>query len=365
MLLLNIGAIVWLLLCLAAAYTHPTTIRYISMFSLGAPLAILANMLFVLYWLVFSSRKLRAVLSTVALIVCYKLVVMIWGFSYFEKNDLYNATGRLKVMHWNCHGMGIFEKANVSSYEKKMMDYIHSVDADIVCLPEFNVPKYQIMTPAANAIMRKNGFVDYRFQADNTLGRNTFLGTAVFSRYPMFNFRANKLTDYIYLLQADVRINTGDTLRMFFAHLNTFGLSDQDKDYIEKLTKNQTGVTAGVNRARSYLWKFNYAFVRRAKEVAIANDIILQSPYPVIITGDLNDLPASYTYTQLKGELSDAFVEKGTGLGRTYNRLSPTLRIDFIFFDPTLLKCIGYRSDYTALSDHNPVIANFEILSRQ
>ena len=81
----------------------------------------------------------------------------------------------------------------------------------------------------------------------------------------------------------------------------------------------------------------------------------------MILCGDFNDLPGSYTYNTMKRGLKDAFAEKGRGLGRTYNLFSPTLRIDYIFYDPKMLDIIGFRSPKTRLSDHNPVIANFEI----
>ncbi len=66
----------------------------------------------------------------------------------------------------------------------------------------------------------------------------------------------------------------------------------------------------------------------------------------------------------MRGELKDAFLEKGRGLGRTYNQIIPTLRIDHMFYDPTVLKPIGFNCEFTSLSDHNPVIVNFEIIPK-
>jgi endonuclease/exonuclease/phosphatase (EEP) superfamily protein YafD len=89
--------------------------------------------------------------------------------------------------------------------------------------------------------------------------------------------------------------------------------------------------------------------------------VIDESPYPVLICADFNDVPGSYTYTKVKKNLKDAFAEKGFGLGRTYNLIFPTLRIDYIFYDPEILELSGYQSIRTTeLSDHNPIIANFK-----
>lgn len=358
-LLLNLGAIVWLGLCVAAAYVHPASVRYISIFSLSTPFAILANILFVLAWLILSTRKVRALLSVIALAASYKVVGAIFAMNYFKENDFSRAPNTIKVMHWNAHGMGLFDEPNSKEQKNKIIDYLASVDADIISLPEFAVRKAAINTPTAQKIMEQGGYKDYRFQADNTLGKNIFLGTAIFSRYEIHGFKAHKLSDYIYMLQADIVPPGSDTIRFFSLHLNTFGLSDNDKDYIEEVTSNSE--KADLVRSRSYLWKFNYAFLRRARETKVARKAIEASPYPVIVCGDMNDLPASYTYTRMSEGLKDAFLQRGSGLGRTYSRLSPTLRIDYIFYTPMAMRCIGYKAPYTPLSDHNPVIANFQI----
>ena len=363
-LLLNVGAIVWLFLCLAAAYTHPSVIRYLSIFSFSTPIAILVNLIFCISWLLFSTRKIRSVLSAIALITCYKLIAMVIGMNYFKPNDMTEGDNRIQVMHWNAHGMGIFEKPYGTGHEKKMVSYLQSQNADILCLPEFPVNKNEILTRTAQTIMHNNGFEDYRFQADNTLGKTIFLGTAVFSKYPIMNFKANKLSNYIYMIQSDVSPNAGDTVRMFFVHLSTFGLSDNDKDYIEDVSSPDKDMDVNLQRSRFFLWKFNYAFLRHAREMDLVLKLIDESPYPVIVCGDFNDLPASYTYTQITEQLNDAFQDRGTGLGRTYNRLSPTMRIDYIFYDRKGFNCVGYESPATELSDHNPVIANFEILNK-
>lgn len=163
-------------------------------------------------------------------------------------------------------------------------------------------------------------------------------------------------------MQGDVSLPHNDTLRFFFVHLNTFGLSDYDKAYLEEIGKKDSDLKKDLKRTSTYIGKFNFAFARRAREADAAREIINKSPYPVVVCGDLNDLPGSYTYTTIKGELKDAFLEKGFGIGRTYNQLAPTLRIDHMLYDGDYLNCLGYKSPYTSLSDHNPVIANFEII---
>lgn len=363
--LLNLGAILWQALCVLATKADPTQVKYIPLFSLSTPYAIVANFAFVLAWVFFSYRKIRALLSIAALTFCYKLILTVFAFNFDKENTLDPTTNGLKVMTWNVHGMGLFDPPYDKTVGDKIISHIGKYDADIICLPEFNTPKSTILTEDAKTIIKNSGYKDYRFQADNTLGTDIFLGTAVFSKYPLHEYKSNKLGPYIYLLQGDVELTKGDTVRFFFVHLNTFGLSDRDKEYLDQLGSQETDLMTELRRSRSFMWKFNYAFARRAKEVNNAVQIISESPYPVVVCGDFNDLPASYTYTRFSENLNDAFLERGTGFGRTYNRILPTLRIDYIFYDPKVLKCIGCKARYTSLSDHNPVIANFEILKAQ
>jgi len=361
-LILNIGTIVWLGICAFVPYTSPTEVRNIALFGLTIPFAILANLFFVVFWL-FTRKKLRFLLSLLALGICYKLVFTVFAFN-FGKNDMARLPGRVKIMSWNAHGMGIFKKPHDKAFDKRILDFLAEENADIMSLPEYSCPKTDMMKPYARQIIKAGNYKDFRFRYDNTLGTTIFLGTAVFCKYPFRNYVAYKLSAITYLLQGDVELPDGRMLRMFFLHLSSFGLSDQDKAYIEEVKKNNSSLQTDKAKSRTFIWKFNHAYAMRAAEADKAAGIIAQSPYPVVICGDFNDLPASYTYTTIRGNLKDAFLEKGKGLGRTYNEISPTLRIDHMFYDPSILKPVGFECNYTPLSDHNPLIVNFEILPK-
>src|SRR5690606_28451465 len=156
-------------------------------------------------------------------------------------------------------------------------------------------------------IMREGGYKVYKFNMDNGFGPHIWIGTAIFSRYPIVRYKAHQLSPYIYLVENDVDIN-GTIVRVGVVHLQSFGLSDEDKAVIEEVKQEQD--RESLRKSRSFIWKFNEAYVRRAEESDKAKAIIEQSPYPVIVCGDFNDLPYSYTYTTIKGPLKDAFAEK-------------------------------------------------------
>jgi len=82
-----------------------------------------------------------------------------------------------------------------------------------------------------------------------------------------------------------------------------------------------------------------------------------KSPYPVIICGDFNDVPNSYAYNTIGKGLKNTFEQKGTGIGRTFYGISPTLRIDDIFVDKrfTVEQFLRIKKN---LSDHFPIITD-------
>jgi hypothetical protein len=77
------------------------------------------------------------------------------------------------------------------------------------------------------------------------------------------------------------------------------------------------------------------------------------SPKPSIICGDFNDVPYSYVYNTMLGDMIDGFKECGSGWMYTF-RGRKAVRIDYIFHDKSLKGLSYYKSDITN-SDHLPV----------
>jgi endonuclease/exonuclease/phosphatase family metal-dependent hydrolase len=103
-------------------------------------------------------------------------------------------------------------------------------------------------------------------------------------------------------------------------------------------------------------FRFRDALKKRAKQVEIVTNHILNSPYPVIVCGDFNDSPISYNYRQMRRNLNDAFIEAGAGVGHTYKGFFPSFRIDYILYNQEF-KATSYSSPRIVFSDHYPVVA--------
>jgi endonuclease/exonuclease/phosphatase family metal-dependent hydrolase len=109
--------------------------------------------------------------------------------------------------------------------------------------------------------------------------------------------------------------------------------------------------------SKSLAKKLKYAFSRRGYQADTVRRNLDASPYPLIVCGDFNDVPNSYAYFRIKGNRQDAFIAKNFGIGRTYVRISPTLRIDYILSSENF-KVLQSRKIVNPYSDHYPVIAD-------
>lgn len=359
--LLNVAAAVWLMACFVASVVSAVEARYLALFSLTTPFAIVVNAAFLLFWLL-SSHKARALLPVVALVAAYPVVVPAFGWNFFGKNDLAAGKGRMKVLSWNVHGLGIYDLPVDTMVPWRMLDYVKKESPDVACLVEFYTDYYDAFTPHGRIFLREAGFKEYRFIWDNSLGTKIYVGIALYSKYKVRAVREVELASNIKALQADVVLPDGGPMRLLFIHLQSFMLADADKAYLRELKERRGDVGGKVEKSRTFVGRFARAFYLRSLQAEIVAKLVKDSPYPVLVCGDLNDVPGSYAYTAVRGKLKDAFVSKGHGFGRTYNQILPTLRIDDIFYDAARLRCLGFKTEYSPMSDHNPVTATFNIL---
>jgi endonuclease/exonuclease/phosphatase (EEP) superfamily protein YafD len=190
-------------------------------------------------------------------------------------------------------------------------------------------------------------------------GEHILIGHAVFSKYPLQNdIRYPLDSSYYNLLSMDVIVDSARIFNLNVTHLASVRFAENDINYIESLKEKGTQVEIN-QKSKSIIYRLRNAFSMRARQANLIDSIKDETDYPIIICGDFNDVPGSYVYQKVKGDLQDPFVTKGFGFGRTYRNIMPTLRIDYILFDGEHLQPKTYRSPNVNLSDHRPVIVDF------
>ena len=103
-----------------------------------------------------------------------------------------------------------------------------------------------------------------------------------------------------------------------------------------------------VLKMKSNYWK-------RAEQADTIHAEIKCSPYPVLVCGDFNDTPASYTYHRVRKDLVDGFHDCGSGYQYTFRQLYKLWRIDYVFYSNEF-SGLTYISPELFFSDHNMVI---------
>ncbi len=243
---------------------------------------------------------------------------------------------------------------------KEMLQMITNYNPDVLCLQE-----YSIFIGSDKLVNVKNELdsIGYKYilQSNDLNSTNRWLtinrGVAICSKTPLtdsgkitFQYDNHKES----MLYADVLLE-GKKVRIATAHLFSYGLFP-GSDY---------GYEGGERRVMRKLYSYKKSVQQRMRETEIEHQyqakIISRTldtiSNPVIYCGDMNTVPTSYTYRILRGERQDAFLRKGNGIGNTFYKVAPTLRIDVCFADKAL-DVLQSEVAKRKLSDHYAVITD-------
>ena len=163
------------------------------------------------------------------------------------------------------------------------------------------------------------------------------------------------------LIQETIINKGGKNIRVYNIHLHSNKLSPQDIAFDKNDEVLETAKTA-LKNSKSVFRKLLQAYKQRGSEADLSAFVIEENlAYPTIVCGDLNDLPSSYSYFNMKGNLNDAFLERGKGIGPTYNGKISFLRIDYMFFG-NQLRLKAFEKYQVPYSDHFPLMGKFDLL---
>jgi endonuclease/exonuclease/phosphatase family metal-dependent hydrolase len=127
-----------------------------------------------------------------------------------------------------------------------------------------------------------------------------------------------------------------------------------ERSFLDELTDSGESETLG--EIKSISASLRKGFITRSIQAKLVKKNIDSSPYPVLVTGDFNDTPVSYSYRRIRRGLNDSFVTSGYGAGFTYKGNYPANRIDYILYDNEL-ESRSFNILKVKYSDHYPVVA--------
>ncbi|MCD4773532.1 MAG: endonuclease/exonuclease/phosphatase family protein [Bacteroidales bacterium] len=354
LILINSLAVLLLILAYISPYINPLKIWIFSFIGLGYPIILLINLFFIILWIVLLKRYF--LISLIAVLIGFNFIGRFIQFETKDKISL-NKTA-FRVLTYNVHDLteNVYLK---SAKNNEIFDFLINDAPEITCIQEFHSKGKNYYFPLV-FLKKKLDASNYYYQSYFGPGKNIIAGMAIFSKFPIVNkgILEHKSTRNFGIF-ADV-ISQSDTFRIYNLHLESIMLSHKELSYVKGIISNSDDVERSGNKTKRIINKFKTAFQKRATQTNIITEHIKNAPYPVIICGDFNDTPVSYTYEHISDGLNDAFIKTGSGIGRTYAGVIPAFRIDYIFYDD-FFDSFNYKVEKVDISDHYPVSCYFSI----
>ena len=328
-LLISILAIVGLTGAYLAPYINPNSFVIPSLLGLAYPYWLIANIVLLLYWTARWQKKALVLLAVILLGI--PTFMTYYGTN---KEEEHSPGHNLELMSYNVRYFDMYKWSKKKDTREKLFDFLGAYKGDIVCLQEF---------PSNNTVISLleiiRNLVSYRYRYINK-------DMAIFSRLPIIKsgrieFDKKYSSSCIW---CDIKL-PGDTIRVYSIHLESYRFGKEDRKAVQNMT---------TNGAKNIANKLITANKNRALQAEQIKRHTLKSPYKVIICGDFNDTPLSYTYREIRDGLNDSFIDKGRGLGNTYIGEFPSFRIDYILHSPEI-ETLSYTRNNIVLSDHYPI----------
>ena len=317
-----------LLLSYILPYIEPKKFAFLSVLSLGVPVLILVNLLFLLYWLLKVKKQL--LLSLIVLVLGYGNVISLYKFSASKQID---DEQNILVMSYNVRLFNAFEWLPERDINKQIEIFIKEKNPDVLCLQDYRVDK-------------EVSFDSY-YKFENVSGDKVKNGQAIFSKYPIINSGSVKFPNtFNNAIFVDI-VKKNDTIRIYNVHLQSLKIDVNNEEILNEASEklvNSVSNTFKIQQEQTEL------FLKHKS----------QSPHKMIICGDFNNTAYSYVYKQIKGDLQDTFVEAGNGFGRTYNFKFFPVRIDFILVDDAF-EVNSFKTFDMELSDHYPIMSRVKV----
>ena len=349
-----------LFLCGAhAARFDPVRWWFFNLLSLTLPYLLAALLLFFFFWLV--AKPWLALIPVVFIALAWQPVQHVIPPRISSSFNMQKKAGNLRIMSWNVELFNILSHKKNPEKRQAMFDLINRYNPDIACFQEVvagdDKEAVNYFPDIFNALKFKDYLYSYQLRFD--FDKHHHFGILVLSKFPLVRKQTmvNNPDDYNSTFQfVDVAIQE-DTIRVFNIHLQSLKFSRENMEY---LSGERTAKSENIAESKNIISKIRTGIIKRASQATFIKDEMNHSPYPLIVCGDFNDVPASFAYETIGKGLQNAFVKKGAGLSHTFAGISPTLRIDNIFAAPAF-SIEQYTRVNKVISDHFPIIADVKL----
>ena len=354
--ILNALALIALLLAAFSDYISPFREVFFSYLGLFFPFIFLFNLALFFVWLFTKQWKLAG-LNFLVFLICMGSI-----HTYFPINRKTNDVPEdcIKLLTYNVMRFGQPDSKSKEE-SNKILQFIRHNDADIVCIQEFGVSKNNPKMLTEDDVYKTLDKYPYRnIEKFKSPQAGEIFGVVVFSKFPILS---EKKVPYessyngSIVCELDIR---GKKVTLINNHLESNKLSQEERNDYYQMTQEPDSRSLDVF-TKMMSKRLTPAFRLRALQAQIVAKVIEENKNPyIIVCGDFNDTPISYTRRKIKGNLRDAFVDSGRGLGITYNRYRFLFRIDYILHSSNI-QSYNCTVGKFRTSDHFPVWCYLEL----
>lgn len=344
----NVATVIVMLLVGYSDHLNPTDHPMLSTVGMAFPFFLLMNMAFLFFWLVF--KWTRAWIPFVGFILAYVPISIYMPLHTTQEVP----EGAIKLISYNvCSYGGNYKYEN--GFET-VRDYLKEQQPDIVCVQEdADTWRRYVMKEYAKVLSYNDTIV----LANNDLTLNAL---GIHTRYPIVK---RERIPYSSLANGSAAwwLKVGeDTLIVVNNHFESCHLSTEDRQQYRHIIKGEIPRDSLRTESAILLVKLAEANAKRAGQIRAVRDYVKEhANYPVIVCGDFNDNPISYSRHTMGETLTDCFVATGRGIGLSYNQKAFSFRIDHIFCSKDIQPYNCEVDDKMDASDHYPLICWLKI----
>lgn len=293
----------------------------------------------------------------IGVLVSAPLMLRHFTIPFFHQNK---SAEDYMLMTYNVHGFsGI--RGGKSSYERQALvhEFVNELDPAVVCMQEYPM-KSRKHARYLDHLNKELELANKHISDFNTESKGTSYTFMTATKYPVKQRGTIFTMDpEICGIFTDIQFPEG-IVRVYNIHLQSVKLIGEKR--LLRPHRNPGAIKYFFTYLKGTTAKLRKAFPMRSYQAWMIRQSINSCPYPVIICGDFNDTPASYSYNLLSEGMNDAAFNNGCGFNRTYSESIYPLRIDQILVDKRLTSG-SYSRKKIYLSDHFPVVAGFRFNS--
>ncbi len=335
MLLLSAAATI---LCVITSSSAPEKLGIFSIVALGAPVIYIVTLIVLFYWIIRWKWSLTIV-SLIFAVIGSIYIGRYYHIDFKQKPDTV-VKNCLKVMSYNIG----------NSKEPALVADLSKHNLDIICLQEFLSDS-------------KNMWHEIGDKYSSTVGEQVGFSCEILTKHKILRQGTIDSLQRYNAIWADIVIGEkkkADTIRVINLHLKSTTISAKDMQFVED--HQYVLDTARNSKIKDIADKLSNNNIARAEQARKIRRFIEQSqPKKIIVCGDFNDVPMSYSYNTIAEQLNDTFIAAGSGYRYTFNGFFNLMTIDYMLVSDHF-DIISHQTDYELKhSDHYPIISRMKI----